>query len=82
MYNNNISYGTEFLTEDLPDHRWWQSQSMFDSAQSGHSIQYPNNVTLTLDLRKVSPGKRSGIRRMSMFDPKLRPLPNITLKRK
>ena len=41
-------HGAKFLTDKQPHTTWWQSQTL-DAAD----LQYPNNVTLTINLEKA-----------------------------
>ena len=42
------SHTARYLTDRDSEKTWWQSETLYQSA-----IQYPNNVTLTLDLEKA-----------------------------
>ena len=50
----SLRHSPEFLTDEEDQNTWWQSQSMWDARKRGNGIQYPNNVTLLLDLHKVT----------------------------
>ena len=47
ILKSNKSHTADSLTTGESD-TWWQSQTMYSG-----DIEYPNNVTLTLDLHKV-----------------------------
>lgn len=49
-----LSHPPGYLTDEEDKDTWWQSQSMWDSRKMGDGIQHPNNVTLMLDLHKVT----------------------------
>ena len=46
--SSHQSHSAKFLTDNEAETTWWQSETLYQS-----QIQYPNNVTLSLDLDKA-----------------------------